>query len=297
MTASAVPQVLRAARDARFSRERFAPHILFENERLRVLLGAFEDGQSLPLHAPALDVVVAILSGTGELASGEAIRQVRAGDAAVIPAGSRRGLRARGGPMVALLVVSPPPGANDHAVLRTPWPVPIEQPLAADAPEAAVARLHAGFAAELDNLRALADRAGDLPGPALRRRVGHALDFLQDTLLPYMEVEEQELHPPLEAVMRAVGGGTRTMAAEHRAIEDLVGATADLSSGTLGPEDRREITRALDGLEALLRAHLAHDAEVHVSLLAQLDSSERADVAAALAKHVDGRAQPCPTAS
>jgi quercetin dioxygenase-like cupin family protein len=134
MPTATLPQVLRAARDARFNRERFAPHVLFENEHLRAVLAALDEGQSIPLHAPALDLVVAVVDGTGELAAGDAVHHVRAGDVAVVPAGARRGLRASGGRMVALLVVSPPPGAAHHAVQHTPWPPAGEDRPSDDAP-------------------------------------------------------------------------------------------------------------------------------------------------------------------
>lgn len=118
------PLVGHATELAEFTAEGFGRRVLFSTERFRVILAAFEPGQEIPIHAPAVDLAVAVLEGTGELYAGDAVYDLRAGDVAVIPAGQTRGLRARGGRLVALHVVSPPPTAADHAAVAAGagWP-------------------------------------------------------------------------------------------------------------------------------------------------------------------------------
>jgi hypothetical protein len=49
------------------------------------------------------------------------------------------------------------------------------------------------------------------------------------------------------------------------------------------------VTRMLDGLEAILRAHLLKEDEVYVPLLARLSAPDRGELAAALADHAARR--------
>lgn len=107
---------------AEFNAESFCPKVLFGSDRATTMLTGLEPGQEIPLHAPAVDLVVAVLEGVGDVWVDDAPHPVRPGDIAIIPAGTTRGVRASSGRMILLTVVSPPPTAADHDVARRSWP-------------------------------------------------------------------------------------------------------------------------------------------------------------------------------
>lgn len=114
-----------AAKLAEFGDESFFPKVLFQSERAKVMLAGLKAGQEIPLHAPSVDLAVAVLEGIGDMWVDDASHPVASGDIAVIPAGTTRGFRARGGRMILLIVVSPPPTAADHEVGRRQWPADV----------------------------------------------------------------------------------------------------------------------------------------------------------------------------
>lgn len=120
------PEVVSATTLARFDRERLAPVTLFQNEHVRVLVAGLEPGQEIPLHAPAVDLVVVVAEGDGELYAGGRVRPLHPGDVAVVPAGQMRGIRARSSRLVVVNTVTPPPGERDHAPAGpgAVWPPP-----------------------------------------------------------------------------------------------------------------------------------------------------------------------------
>ena len=111
-----------AAELAEFGADAFVAKELGASDRAKVVLAGLEDGQQIPLHAPDVDLAMAVLSGTGDLWIGDAPHPIAPGDVAVIPAGTTRGVRARGGRLILMNVASPPPTAADHEVARRPWP-------------------------------------------------------------------------------------------------------------------------------------------------------------------------------
>ncbi|MFF4240407.1 cupin domain-containing protein [Actinomadura geliboluensis] len=108
---------------AEFRADSFCPKVLSATDLTKVMLVGMEDGQEIPLHTPGVELALAILEGAGEVWVGDGPHAVAAGDVVVIPAGTTRGVRARGGRLVFMNVVSPPPTAADHEVERRPWPV------------------------------------------------------------------------------------------------------------------------------------------------------------------------------
>jgi hypothetical protein len=84
----AAPLVGHASELAEFTAEGFGRRVLFDTGRFRVILAAFEPDQEIPIHAPAVDLAVAVLEGHWR-----AVRR-RGG---VRPQGRRRG-RDPGGP-------------------------------------------------------------------------------------------------------------------------------------------------------------------------------------------------------
>ena len=267
--------VARVAEVAEFAPEGFGQRKLLETDRLRVVVAALEDGQEIPLHAPQLDLVMTIVEGIGEVVAGTDLRPVRAGDVIVVPAGETRGLRAIGGRLLALNVVSPPPGAGDHSHSPATWP---EEE--ADAPDLAALILaeHAGLFPQLPRLGSLAADAADLGEDELHARLREVLGFLRDGLLPHAAEEERSVYPAAEKLIRAVGGATRTMSIDHRFVGRWVEDLESLEKGPPSETDRRLVRRLLYGLEALLEVHFTKENEVYVPLLNRLSADERREL-------------------
>jgi quercetin dioxygenase-like cupin family protein/iron-sulfur cluster repair protein YtfE (RIC family) len=265
------PLVGRAAELAEFSPEGFGRRVLSETDHFRVVVAALEDGQEIPLHAPPLDMVMTIVEGIGQVMAGDQVHPVRAGDVVIVPAGQTRGLRATGGRLVAVNVVSPPPGPGDHAGSATAWPV--EE----DAPDvgALILEEHAGLFPHLDHLGSLASEVTTLGEGELRTRLREVLAFLRDGLLPHAREEEVSVYPAAEKVLRAVGGATRTMSIDHRFVGEMVEELSGFSDGLLSSASKERIRRLLYGLQALLQVHFTKENEVYVPLLNRLSPSER----------------------
>jgi len=272
------PRVGRAADLAEFSADGFGRRTLFETPRFRAVIVALEDGQQIPLHAPPLDLVMTIVDGTGQVMAGESVHHVRAGDVVVVPAGETRGLRAAGGRLVAVNVVSPLPGPEDHSAAKASWPG--EEP----APDVSALILaeHAGLFPHLEHLGGLAAESSTLPDDELRRRLDNVLGFLRDSLLPHAAEEEFSVYPAAEKVLRATGGATRTMSIDHRFIAGMVEELEGVSRSHLADAERERARRLLYGLQALLEVHFTKENEAYVPLLNRLSSSERRELHARL---------------
>jgi quercetin dioxygenase-like cupin family protein len=274
MTTQDVEQGMLAGRAvdlARFSDEGFGRRVLVETERIRVVVAALEDGQEIPLHAPDVDLVMAVMDGTGEVMAGSTARAVRAGDVVFVPRCQTRGLRASGGRLVAVNVASPPPGPGDHERDAAPWPAAETGPDVA----ALILEEHAGLFPHLAHLGALAADVGELEETELRGRLTAVLEFLREGLLPHAAEEERSVYPAAEKLLRAVGGATRTMSIDHRSIGAMVDGLADLSTGSLAASDRERARRLLYGLQALLEVHFTKENEAYVPLLNRLSPAER----------------------
>jgi quercetin dioxygenase-like cupin family protein/iron-sulfur cluster repair protein YtfE (RIC family) len=265
------PVVGSVAELAEFSAAGFGRRALAETDRLRVVIAALQDGQEIPLHTPALDLVMTIVEGTGQVMAGESVHSIRAGDVVVVPAGETRGLRATGGRLLAVNVVSPPPGPEDHSHTSAAWP-PAEQ-----APDvgALILAEHGGLFPHLEHLGSLALEATKLAEADLRTRLREVLAFLRDGLLPHAQEEERSVYPAVEKVLRAIGGATRTMSIDHQFVGDMVEELEGVSAGPLSDTEREHARRLLYGLQALLRVHFAKENEAYVPLLARLSPAER----------------------
>jgi quercetin dioxygenase-like cupin family protein len=96
-----------------FDPARFSPKPLFESPEMKVIQAAFRAGQFIPVHKPDVHLALYIVSGEGEVVTGETRRYVREGDLVVVPRKVARGVKAKTD-MVVLHVVSPPPTEADH---------------------------------------------------------------------------------------------------------------------------------------------------------------------------------------
>jgi mannose-6-phosphate isomerase-like protein (cupin superfamily)/iron-sulfur cluster repair protein YtfE (RIC family) len=273
------PLVGHVAELAEFAPEGFGRQTLAETDRLRVVVAALEDGQQIPLHAPPLDLVMVIVEGTGQVMAGESVYPVRAGDVVVVPAGETRGLRATGGRLLAVNVVSPPPGQGDHSPTATAWPPEEEAPDVA----ALILEEHGGLFPHLEHLGSLAAESGTLSDAELRSRLGDALSFLRDGLLPHAQEEERSVYPAAERVLRAVGGATRMMSIDHRFITEMVEELDAVATGPLSEPDRERARRLLYGLQSVLEVHFVKENEVYVPLLNRLSAAELRDLHVRLA--------------
>lgn len=265
------PLVGNAAELAEFSPDGFGRRTLAETDRFRVVIAALSDGQQIPIHAPPLDLVMTIVEGTGEVMAGGTVHPVRAGDVVVVGAGEMRGLRAIGGRLVAVNVVSPPPGAGDHSHAAVAWPPDEEAPDVA----ALILEEHGGLLPHLEHLEHLAAESATLDETELRTRLEEVLEFLRHGLLPHAEEEERSVYPAAEKLLRAVGGSTRTMSIDHRFIGEMVEQLEGTSSRPLSGSDRERARSLLYGLRALLEVHLTKENEVYVPLLNRLSPAER----------------------
>ncbi|WP_324757290.1 cupin domain-containing protein [Haloarcula sp. GH36] len=103
----------RAYDDAQFS-----ARTVHETDRQKVVLGYFEPGQFIPVHAPDSDVAITVRSGTGVVRDGDEEHEVEPDDVVVVPAGQDRGVRAVGERLEATLVTAPPPTDAEHDPVR-----------------------------------------------------------------------------------------------------------------------------------------------------------------------------------
>ncbi|MHB1526227.1 MAG: hemerythrin domain-containing protein [Candidatus Dormibacteria bacterium] len=264
------------------SAESAPARILLQTGQLRVLLIDLEPGRELTPHRPGSDLVLAILEGMGQLLADDRLRTVRTGDVAVVRAGVARGLRCLDGRLVALGVVTPPPGPDDH---QTPdglaWP---EEPTAGD-PADVIRAEHRGLMAGIADLSRLASVAGTLDPARLKLELQATVRFLQRELLPHASAEERLVYPAVEGVLRARGGATNSMALDHRRIEAL---TADLAHATAAQDpERMEAPSLLQALSAVVSLHFDKEEEDYLPQLGRLGAAERRALVAALRGHHD----------
>jgi quercetin dioxygenase-like cupin family protein len=97
----------------------FSAQTIHQSERQKVVLGYFEPGQFIPVHAPDSDVTVTVVSGTGVVRDGDDEHRVEPGDVVAVPAGTDRGVRADDDSQLeATLVTAPPPTDAEHDPVR-----------------------------------------------------------------------------------------------------------------------------------------------------------------------------------
>jgi len=98
--------------------ERFNARKFHADDVQKTVLGYFEPGQFIPVHAPESTLTVVVHEGGGVVRDGEDEHEVKAGSVVVVPAGVERGVRAGNDGLEAALVVSPPPTEADHEKVR-----------------------------------------------------------------------------------------------------------------------------------------------------------------------------------
>jgi len=98
--------------------DQFTAQTIHESEHQKVVLGYFEPGQFIPVHAPASDLAITVVSGTGTVRDGDREHRVEPGDVVAVPAGEHRGIRAEDQRLEATLVTAPPPTDAEHEPVR-----------------------------------------------------------------------------------------------------------------------------------------------------------------------------------
>ncbi|WP_435079592.1 cupin domain-containing protein [Halococcus sp. AFM35] len=104
--------------ERKYNDDQFTARTVFENKRLKVVLGYFASGQFIPVHAPDSDVTIAVQSGTGVVREETTEHAVEPGDVVVVKAGVARGVKAGNTQLEALLVTAPPPSDAEHEPVR-----------------------------------------------------------------------------------------------------------------------------------------------------------------------------------
>jgi quercetin dioxygenase-like cupin family protein len=97
-----------------FDSRRFNAVTLAETPHSKTMLVCLEAGQSIPVHSPGIDMTLTVLEGRATLVAGQE-ELAGAGPGATVQAAARqrRGIRAEVRTL-ALVIVSPPPTAEDH---------------------------------------------------------------------------------------------------------------------------------------------------------------------------------------
>ncbi|CAN5637545.1 heavy metal translocating P-type ATPase [soil metagenome] len=130
-------------------------------------------------------------------------------------------------------------------------------------------REHRELAGGIARLRRIADGLDTLEPAAAAEELRTMRAFLVDTLVPHEEEEDRTVYPILST---AIGTDDAT-AALHRTHTEifhlirLFGRIVD-ETGADGPEpeDRTDLRRALYGLDAILRLHMAQEEELYASI-------------------------------
>jgi quercetin dioxygenase-like cupin family protein/iron-sulfur cluster repair protein YtfE (RIC family) len=257
--------------------------VLLQNDQVRVLSIDLKPGRELPPHRPEADLVLAILDGMGQLLVDDTIRPLRTGDLAVVRAGVTRGLRCLEGRLLALGVLTPPPGAEDHRTgAGLAWP---DEP-AADDPAEVIRAEHRGLMAGIADLGRLAGAAGTLDPDRLSLELEATVRFLREGLLPHAAAEERLVYPAVESVLRARGGATNSMALDHRRIEVLA---TELAHAAAAPNaGRTDAVHLLQALAAVVSLHFDKEEEDYLPQLSRLGAAERTALVAALRGHHGG---------
>ncbi len=118
-------------------------------------------------------------------------------------------------------------------------------------------------------LRVVADHLDAMDPAEARDALLGVRSFLVDTLVPHEEEEDREVYPLLTSAI-GTDDATAALHRTHTEIFHLVrlyGRIVD-EIGTDGPtiDDRTDVQRALYGLDAIVRLHMAQEEELYASI-------------------------------
>jgi heavy metal translocating P-type ATPase len=139
-------------------------------------------------------------------------------------------------------------------------------------PPAMAARLreeHQALTPEVDQLRTLADRLGEVPGGEAKCALDEVRRFLTETVVAHERADEAEIYPAIAKLV----GGEDPLAAMHRTHSEIFHLTrayerliADLPPEGPEDEDLADLRRVLYALHAVLRLNIAQEEELYLSL-------------------------------
>lgn len=93
--------------------DRFSPVGIYSGDRYKVILTYLKAGQCIPVHSPSVDLIFAVLKGTGTATAGKNTYELQPGSILIVTGGERRGVEAKTD-MEAIHLVSPTPSEEDH---------------------------------------------------------------------------------------------------------------------------------------------------------------------------------------
>lgn len=91
----------------------FSPVGVYSGDSYKVILTYIKGGQCIPVHSPQVDLVFAVIKGTGTAIGGHQEFSLGPGNILIVPRGKRRGIIAKTD-MEAIHFVSPAPKDEDH---------------------------------------------------------------------------------------------------------------------------------------------------------------------------------------
>jgi hemerythrin-like domain-containing protein len=133
---------------------------------------------------------------------------------------------------------------------------------------------HLELMPHIEFLREGADSEYDSSLEDLRRAVNRAGEFLAEHLVPHAEAEEEVLYPLLDGLMGAPGA-TMPMSLEHaeigRLAQELSTLKVRLGDKITTPSQarglRRDFSRIMYSLHAIIRVHMATEEQLYLPLL------------------------------
>ena len=163
---------------------------------------------------------------------------------------------------------------NSLRALRGGLEPPIHVPGWSDTGARLIAE-HRALAPGIARLHLIADRLDMMEPSEAHEALAEIQAFLVNTLVPHEEEEDRAVYPILA---RAIGTDDAT-AALHRTHTEIFHLVRSLGRivdelGSDGPtaEDRNDLQRALYGLDAILRLHMAQEEELYASIDAEASS-------------------------
>ena len=129
---------------------------------------------------------------------------------------------------------------------------------------------HKALLANIEDLRSVADVAGEVPEGLLRRGLRDACHFLLGMVIPQLEAEARALFPRVAGLL-GDSMATAPMEQDLAEIRRLTGVLRELNSREDGVatsmEDRMTLRCALYGLYILIPLHLRKEEDLYFSLL------------------------------
>jgi hypothetical protein len=146
---------------------------------------------------------------------------------------------------------------------------------------------HERIRAHVDRLPALIDLLEERPvPPEFGPRFDAEVEFMTGTLWPHVEVVESNLYPQLERLMQnrhSMAPMRREHQELHGLIERIDGYRGLVDAGHLKPSDALALRRLLIQLYALVKTHIAEEAEYLRVLQGNLSPEEQEALVAGLA--------------